>query len=431
MAIGATADAELAERIGRAIGRELRAVGVNVDYAPVLDLATNPRNPALGIRSFGDQPAEVGRLASAWLRGLQSEGVAGAGKHFPGAGEAAQDTHLELAVIDRSVADLGAGELAPFRAAISAGIRMMMSGHFAIPALSGSRSLPATLSRRVMGEVLRAELGFEGVTISDALDMQALPQDATQAVDIVAALGAVDLLLATPRRPAQRRIESAIRRAAIVGLVDPVAAAAASKRVRALQSWVAGFEQPPLDAVGSADHAALARELARRSLTLVRDDGSLPLRLDSDARILAVMPEPKDLTPADTSSFVQPGLAAALRTQHPHVDEIVTSQPPTPAEIAAVVERAGTYDLVVLGTINASFDRSQADLANTLIERAPRLVTVALRAPWDLRAYPGARTHVCTYSILPESLEALAAALFGRSSGTDGFPGRLPVAGIA
>jgi len=431
MAIGATGDAELAERIGRAIGRELRAVGVNVNYAPVLDLATNPQNPALGIRSFGDDPAEVGRLASAWLRGLESVGVAGVGKHFPGAGEAAEDTHLELAIIDRSIADLDAGELVPFRAAVAAGVRMMMSGHFATPALSGSRTLPATLSRRVMGDVLRDELRFEGVTISDALDMQALPQDATQAVDIVAALGAVDLLLATPKRPAQRRIESAIRRAVVVGLVDPVEAAASSRRVRALQTWVAGFEQPPLDVVRSTEHVTLARELARRSLTLVRDDGSLPLRLEGGARILAVMPKPKDLTPADTSSFVPPGLAAALRTQHPKVDEIVTSHPPTPEEIAAVVERAAAYDVVVLGTINASFDRSQADLANALIERVPRLVTVALRAPWDLRAYPGAATHVCTYSILPESLEALAAALFGRSSGTDAFPGRLPVAGIA
>jgi beta-N-acetylhexosaminidase len=431
MAIGATGDADLAERIGRAIGRELRAVGVNVDYAPVLDLATNPQNPALGIRSFGDDPVEVGRLASAWLRGLQSQGVAGVGKHFPGAGEAGQDPHLALPTIDRSLAELRAGELVPFRSAVSAGVRMVMSGHFATPALTASRSLPATLSRRVMGDVLRDELGFDGVSITDALDMEALPQDATQAVDVIAALAAVDLLLATPKRPAQRRIESALRRAAVVGLVDPVLAAASAARVRALRAWVAGFEQPALDVVGSAEHAALARELATRSLTLVRDDGSLPLRLDDDARILAVMPAPKDLTPADTSSFVRPGLADAIRTQHPRVDEIVTSHPPTPDEIAAVVERAGACDAVVLGTISASLDRSQADLANALIERVPRLVTVALRTPWDLRAYPGAATHVCTYSILPESLEALAAALFGRSSGMDTFPGRLPVAGIA
>ncbi len=108
MAIGATGDADLAERVGRAIGRELRAVGVNVNYAPVLDVAVNPANPALGIRSFGDDPAEVARLGAAWLRGLQSAGVAATGKHFPGVGGASVDTHHQLAVIDRDAgADRG------------------------------------------------------------------------------------------------------------------------------------------------------------------------------------------------------------------------------------------------------------------------------------------------------------------------------------
>jgi beta-N-acetylhexosaminidase len=140
------------------------------------------------------------------------------------------------------------------------------------------------------------------------------------------------------------------------------------------------------------------------------------------------MPQPRDLTPADTSSFVAPHLAAAIRAHHPNVEEIVTAHPPTDEEIAGVVSRAGAAAVVVLGTINAPFDRAQAALANVLIERGSRLVTVALRAPWDLTAYPGAATHVCTYSILPESLEALAAALFGRvEAGRDPFPGRLPV----
>jgi beta-N-acetylhexosaminidase len=434
MAIGATGDTDLAERVGEAIGRELRAVGVNVNYAPVLDVADNPANPALGIRSFGDDPQQVGRLAAAWLRGLQSGGVAGVGKHFPGAGAAAVDTHLELAVVDRSRADLDANELVTFKAAIDAEVRMVMSGHFASPALTGNRAMPATLSRRVMNDLLRDDLGFDGVTITDALDMAALPQDATQAVDVLAALEAgVDLLLATADRGAQRRIESALRRAATLELFEPAALRASAARLDALRPWLAGFETPSLEVVGSSEHRAIARDLAERSLTLVRDEAHLlPLRLSPDARVAAIMPAPRDLTPADTSSFVAPGLASALRAQHPAVDEIITSHPPTRAEIAEVRLRAESYDLLIVGTISATAGSPQAELVEALAATGRPLVTVALRTPWDLAAYPSVKTHACTYSILPESMEALAAALFGRAREA-AFPGRLPVsiAGIA
>jgi beta-N-acetylhexosaminidase len=429
MAIGATDDAGLAERVGRAIGRELRAVGVNVDYAPVLDVAVNPANPALGIRAFGDDANSVGRLAAAWLGGLQSAGVAGVGKHFPGAGAASEDPHLELAMVDQPRARLDAVELAPFRAAIAAGVQMVMSGHFASPGLTGSRTLPATLSRRVMDDVLRHDLGFHGVAITDALDMHALPQDATQAVDVLAAVSAgVDLLLATPDRRALRRIEAALRRAGDVGLLEPEAVRTSAVRITGLRRWLAGFEDPGLEVVGYAEHAALARELATRSLTLVRDAALLlPLHLSPDARLLAIMPAPRDLTPADTSSFVRPGFAEALRERHRAVDEIVTAHPPTDVEVASILARAGSYDAIVVGTISATPGSSQAALVDGLLATGRPVITVALRTPWDLAAYPRAGTHACTYSILPESMAALAAALLGETAGPP-FPGRLPVA---
>ncbi|MEA2675195.1 MAG: beta-N-acetylhexosaminidase [Chloroflexota bacterium] len=434
MAIGATGDSGLAERVGAAIGRELRATGVNVAYAPVLDVAGSPDNPSLGIRSFGDDPAAVARLGTAWLAGVQSAGVAATGKHFPGAGSTGVDTHHALAVAERTRADVEAEELVPFREAIASGVRLVMSGHFAAPGLTGSRALPSTLSGRVMGELLRDELGFDGVSITDALDMGALAQGASQAVDVLAALEAgVDLLLATADRVAQRRIESTLLRASEVQLLDPERSRRSAARVAALRRWVGGFDDPGIAVVGSSEHAALARELAARSLTLVRDAGSLlPLRLAPDARVLAIMPAPRDLTPADTSSFVTPTLAAALRAHHPHVDEVVTEFPPTSAEIASLRERAAGYDLVIAGTITATAGSTQADLVRALASTGVPLVTVALRTPWDLAAYPEAGTHVCTYSILRESMDALAAALFGRTTGA-AFPGRLPVriAGIA
>jgi beta-N-acetylhexosaminidase len=425
MAIGATGDADLAQSVGRAIGLELRAVGVNVNYAPVLDLA-NPANVAQGIRSFSDDPATVARLGSAWLRGVQSAGVAATLKHFPGAGGVEVDTHHALAVVDRPRAELETTELVPFRAAVEGGARMVMSGHFASPALTGSRVIPATLARRVMDGALREELGFDGVSITDALDMGALPQDA-QAVDVIAALRAgVDLLLATSKHQARRRIEAALVRAADLELIEPAALRRSTARIEALKRWIAGFSDPSLEVVGSEEHLALARELAERSLTLVRDDGLLPLRLSPGDRVLAVMPRPRDLTPADTSSYVDPGLAAALRGRHANVEEIVTGHPPTPVEIAAIRDRAARAAVVVVGTIAATPGSPQAALVEALVETGVLLVTVALRTPWDLASYPAATTHVCTYSILPDSLEALAAALFGQSAGK-AFPGRLPV----
>jgi beta-N-acetylhexosaminidase len=428
MAIGATGDADLSERVGRAIGLELRAVGVNINYAPVLDVASGPGNPALGIRSFGDDPAEVARLASAWLRGLQSAGVAGTGKHFPGIGRLSLDSHHALGALDRTRDELESVELAPFRAASEAGVRLVMSGHFAVPALTGSRTLPSTLSRRVMSGVLREDLAFDGVSITDALDMRALPQDATQAIDVVAALVAgVDLLLAPPDRRAQRRIEAGLTRAAAIGLLDEASIQRSIARLDALRRWIASFDEPPLEVLASAEHRALAAELAGRSLTLVRDDaGLLPLRITPEARILAVMPEPRDLTPADTSSYVKPTLAAALRRHHRAVDEIVTSHPPTFAEIAALRDRAAAADLVVSGTISAASGSLQARLVEELLATGRPVVTVALRTPWDLAAYPRAGTHACTYSILPESMTALATALFD-PRGAAAFPGRLPV----
>ena len=181
--------------------------------------------------------------------------------------------------------------------------------------------------------------------------------------------------------------------------------------------------------MGSAEHLALARALAARSLTLVRDAGGLlPLRLSPEARVLAVMPAPRDLTPADTSSFVRPSLAAALRAHHAHVDEVVTGHPPTSGEIVALRERAEQFDLLIVGTISAAPGSAQAELVSALAGSGKPLVTVALRTPWDLAAYPEAGTHVCTYSILPDSMEALAAGLFGRVDGAGpAFPGRLPV----
>jgi beta-N-acetylhexosaminidase len=426
MALGAAGDPALTERVAHAIGLELRAMGVTVDYAPVCDLATNPRNPAVGIRSFGDDPARVGEHVAAFVRGLQSVGVAAALKHFPGLGGVVDDTHHRLAVLDASPAELDAGELVPFRAGIEAGAKVVMSAHLAVPQLTGDANLPSTLSRGIMTDLLRRRLGFDGISITDALNMESIPQGSGQVDAVIAAIDAgVDLLLTAPDAAARDRIERGLGDAAAQGGLDLDRTRRSADRVRALTDWLAGFDQPDMSAVRRTDHRELAAELAARSITLVRDEGRrLPLRLDPAARVLAVMPVPTDQTPADTSSTVEPGLAAAIRRCHRTVDEIIVSHAPTADEILAVREAAGRSDLVVVGTTAALVEPAQAALVDAVLGAGPPVVTVALRTPFDLAAHPASLTHVSTYGILRPSLDALADALFGSA----GFPGRLPAA---
>jgi beta-N-acetylhexosaminidase len=434
MALGAVGDEHLVERVGEAIGREARAMGVNVIYAPVLDLANEPGNANIGIRSFGDDPAEVGRLGAAMVRGLQRAGVAATVKHFPGLGAVARDTHHGLGVVEGTRDLLASHELAPFRAAIAAGARLAMSAHVAVPALTGDRTLPATLSRVVMDGTLRRELGFRGVSISDALDMRALAQGAAQAVEVIAAIRAgEDLLLTTPDQTARRRIERTLVAAAARRLFDDADLDASSARLAELRAWLAAVGQTPdLDVVGSAAHEAISRELAERGLTRTdRGPGGTdpaPIALAPSTRILAIMPEPTDLTPADTSSMVAPGLGRALRTRFASVDDVVVGVAPSDAEIAGLRRRAGSFDAVVVGTIEAHRQPAQAELVRAIAASGVPTIAVALRTPWDVAVYPtdlpSAVPAICTYSILRDSLEALARALVGEI----GFPGRLPVA---
>ena len=425
MALGAAGDPDLTRRVAAAIGRELRAAGVNVNYAPVADLATNPANPALGVRSFGDDPAIVATHVAAFVSGLTSAGVAATLKHFPGKGDAGVDTHHELATIRRSVAELESRELVPFRAGMAAGASVVMSGHFAVPELSVDGQ-PATLARAVMSDLLRARLGFSGVSISDSFDMDALSAGDGRFTDAVTGLNAgLDLLLLGGRSD-HAAFDAALVRAAGASEIDEATSAAGLERVAALRSQLGGSSSVPgLEVVGGDAHRALAAEAASRAVTLVRDTaGRLPLRPAAGASVLVVMPRPVDRTPADTSSDVAPGLAAAIRRHHDRVVDLVVDHAPDDDALAAAVDAARAADLVILGTISASLEPRQAALARAVIATGRPTVSVALRTPWDLGAYPEADTHLCTYSILEPSLVALADVLFGRATAT----GRLPVA---
>ncbi|MFN8621541.1 MAG: glycoside hydrolase family 3 protein [Chloroflexota bacterium] len=427
MALGAAGSPLLTLEVARAIGLECRAMGVTVDYAPACDLANEPRSSSLGGRCFGSEPDLVALHAAMFVTGLAEAGVAGAAKHFPGSGSITVDTHERIGLIPGEADDLHAAELVPFKAAIAAGVAMVMSAHAAVPALTGDPTLPATLAPAVMRDLLRGQLGFRGISITDALDMRALAQGAGQVVDTIVSLRAgVDVLLGTADRESHDRMAAGLRQAALRGLLPDEGTRMALLRVDRLRRWLARFPVPSLDVVGGADHQALARRAAAASITLVRDDaGLLPLRPAAGERLLVVTPRTRDLTPADTSSTLRPDLAAAFRAHGvPDVEAIEVEARPTDAEIAGVVARAraaGTWRVVV-GTISAEIQPEQAALVRTVLATGVPTVTVSLRTPWDLAHYPEAGTHVCAWSVVPASIDALAAAL----TGTAPMPGRLP-----
>jgi beta-N-acetylhexosaminidase len=306
---------------------------------------------------------------------------------------------------------------------LKAGARMVMTGHFALPDQEGG--LPTSLSASVLRVLLRGQLRFDGVTVTDALDMHALAQGSAQIVDAIAALQAgEDVLLGTADEAALERLEEGLLQAQRRGLIQADDDAAAKRRLGELRRWLGGYAQPPLDVVACDEHQALAAELARRSITLVRDDERLlPLKPAAGARIAVVQPMPANLTPADTSSTVTPTLASALRRRLPGVEEILLPAAAGEADIAGLGQRLAAFDLVLVGTFSAHLQPAQATLAEVVLASGKPTVTVALRTPWDLLAYPSAQTHVCSYGVLPPSMEALAAALLGESP----FVGRLPV----
>lgn len=235
-AIGRTGDASVAFRVGRAMAEELAAVGIDLNFAPVLDVHSNPSNPVIGDRAFGSDPTLVGELGIAMMRGLQAGGVIPCGKHFPGHGDTEKDSHLELPVVRRSRAELERTELVPFRAVIAAGVPMLMTAHVMYPVLDPEH--PATMSRAILTDLLRTELQFEGVIASDDLEMRAIADHQEIGAAALATLraGADALLVCQDLLKAERAIEAITRAVADGSLPVEVVTAAAYRIERLRQS---------------------------------------------------------------------------------------------------------------------------------------------------------------------------------------------------
>ncbi|MGW7240116.1 glycoside hydrolase family 3 protein [Streptomyces sp. NPDC054804] len=274
-ALGAVDDAELTREVALELGRRLAACGVNFNWAPSADVNSNPANPVIGVRSFGADPALVARHTAAYVTGLQSAGVAACTKHFPGHGDTAVDSHLALPRIDATADVLHARELAPFRAAIAAGTRAVMSAHILVPALDPDR--PATLSRTILTDLLRGELGYEGLIVTDGMEMQAI--SATYGIEhgsvlaIAAGADAICVGGGLADEETVRRLRDALVAAVRSGELPEERLAEAADRVRSLARWTATTERAHPDPTAT-DIGLVA---ARRALDVTRVDPCPPL----------------------------------------------------------------------------------------------------------------------------------------------------------
>ena len=343
MALGATNSEDLAEHAGKVLGTELAAMGININYSPSCDVNINPKNPVVGIRSFGENPEMVARLAFAMIRGIQAAGVAATAKHFPGHGDTDTDSHIGLPRVSHSIERLQNVELPPFKSAIKADVKLVMAAHMALPVIDGLQAPPATLSRKLLTDMLRDELGFQGVTITDAMDMKAIPQGDALGENAVRAVSAgADLLLLTSEPLDQKRVHSSLWRAATEERFSQREMDASLERIASLKKWLEEFSltRPDINVVGCEEHRRVADEIAEHSVTLVRDQNkSLPLHLTNKQKIAVVIPQPIDLTPADTSSYVVPTLAAEIHKYHPIVNELVVPHWPSERDIAEILKQ--------------------------------------------------------------------------------------------
>ena len=270
MTLGRARDEALAGRFARALAAELRAVGISLDYAPVLDIHTNPKNPVIGDRALADQADEVARLGTAIIRGLQESGIAACGKHFPGHGDTSTDSHHELPLVEHPPDRIEAVELVPFKAAIAAGVASIMTAHVLIPALDEDN--PATLSPAIVDRLLKQRLGYDGLVLSDDLDMKAISGRHGYAEATVRAIdaGCDAVLMCAPRPESQVEALEAVIRAAETGRLAETRVDDALKRHRRVKERFLGpgparpSGAPALRALlGRDEHQAIAREMAR------------------------------------------------------------------------------------------------------------------------------------------------------------------------
>ncbi|MFJ3665319.1 glycoside hydrolase family 3 N-terminal domain-containing protein [Streptomyces sp. NPDC090106] len=421
MAVGAGGSRGDARTLGRIAGRELRALGIRQNYSPVADVNVNPANPVIGVRSFGADPGAVSALVAAEVRGYQHDRqVAATAKHFPGHGDTAVDSHYGFPVITHTRAQWDTLDAPPFRAAIAAGIDSIMTAHLMVPALDDSGD-PATLSRPILHGILREELGYDGVVVTDSLGMEGVrTKYGDDRVPVLALKAGVDQLL---NPPDLHVAWNAVLRAVRDGELTEARLDESILRILRLKARLGLFEDPYVSqrevtrTVGVPAHLAAADRIAERTTTLlVNEGGLLPL---TPRRLLVTGADPA--SPSGTTGPPTGVLATAFAELGFRATALSTGTAPSAAAVAAAVAAARDADAVVVGTYN--LNSAQKSLVEQLTATGRPVVAIAIRNPYDVAQLPGVPAYLASYSWTDVELRAAARVIAGRVAPR----GRLPV----
>ncbi len=432
MALGATRSEEHARKAAEVTADEMVALGFNMNLAPVLDVNNNPNNPGIGVRSFGEDASLVARLGVAMIEACQSSGVVATAKHFPGKGDITVDSHLDLPTVAHARERLERVELVPFAAAIRAGVEAVMTAHVSFPAVEPEPDLPATLSRNVLTGLLREELGFDGMVLTDDLFMGAIVKRLPVGEAAVRALAAgADIVLLCHDQARQAAAIEAIRDAARTGRIPEERVDEAVGRVIALKARY-GLLAPDgylarrsLESVGGERNRRAALKIARESVTLlVNGQGLIPMAPERYRSLLVMSPDIRGLTQVEDGQLSEPPLAAAIRRFVPAARSFAFSQAPDCEQIREAVNLALSGDAVVAGSYNAHLYKEQGALVRALLDTGVPVVVVAMRNPYDIEEFPFAKTYIAAYGFRECTMRAVAELIFG----VIGPKGRLPVA---
>ncbi|RPJ64363.1 MAG: TonB family protein [Acidobacteria bacterium] len=435
MVLGATRDPELAFRAGQLAATEGRAVGVMVDFYPVLDVNNNPRNPIINIRSFGEDVGRVSEMGRAFIKGIQAGGMLATAKHFPGHGDTNVDTHLGLAVIEHPRDHLDKVELPPFRMAVEEGVDAFMSTHIVLPALDPTPGVPATLSRPILTGLLRGEMKFDGLIFTDAMDMYAISKNFGNAQAAMMAVKAgVDFVLVIPDADAAF---AAIKAAVQSGEIAEAQVNASVERILRAKARLGLHRNRQVDIpaiatkFGGRAHQAAADEMCERGITLLKDErGQVPLRVPKDAQVLY-------LSVIDYASGWREGapsrtFIASLKLRWPNVTAIEVSDRTTPSEMELVRALAKRADAVVasvfvrIASYSGRMDLTPAQmglLESIAADEKKPFVTVLFGNPYTAMPLSKLPALLVTY----EQFDAMEAAAVRAVAGEIPIGGKLPI----
>ena len=429
MAIGATGSDEFSYQQGAITAREARALGVHWVYAPVMDVNNNPDNPVINVRSYGEDPKLVARLGSAFIRGCRNNGVLATAKHFPGHGDTSVDSHFGLPVVTADASRLDAIELVPFRQAIGAGVDAIMTAHVAVPSVTAGKRTPATLSYRVLTDLLRKKLKFGGLIVTDAMEMAGVTSRYWTGMAAIRAIQAgADVLLMPPSVDvaineivravkrgdiAKQRVDQSVKRV----LLAKTRAGLHVSRTVALEDLSSR--------VGRPEDRRLGQAMADRSMTLVRDrDRVLPLDTRRPQKVFSL------ILSAHLDPFPLQTFQRQLRRRFPAIETASIERRATADSIKKATRDSAASDVIVVATLvrltssgRIMLTGDQRAVIRRLFRMKKPIVWVAFGNPYVLKHYPDAPAYLCTFSHADVSQVAAARALTGEIE----ISGRLPV----